>query len=46
MVFKEVSMENRDDNGLDFSCSENGLGLGFIKFAAKNYGKDNQEIAK
>ncbi|PON98495.1 craniofacial development protein [Trema orientale] len=41
-----VTTEKNDNNGLDFSCFENSYGLGFIKFAAQNYGKDNQEIAK
>lgn len=41
-----LSMENSDNDGLDFSRFENSFGFGFIKFAAQNYGKDNQEIAK
>ncbi|GMI85365.1 hypothetical protein like AT1G53460 [Hibiscus trionum] len=34
------------DNKLDFGRFDNSYGRGFIKFAAYQFGKDNQEIAK
>nr|KJB45774.1 hypothetical protein B456_007G327100 [Gossypium raimondii] len=42
--FKEASFV--EDNKLDFGYFENSYGRDFIKFAAYNFGKDHQDIAK
>lgn len=42
--FKEASF--MEDNKLDFGYFENSYGRDFIKFAACNFGKDHQDIAK